>query len=268
MAIDNLQVDTTPLLTAESISVVRGVKTLVDNVSLDLRANELVGLIGPNGAGKSTLLSTLAGLNPPDAGRVVLQGKAIDTYSGNERAKRLGWMEQLASAHWPVSVEHLVTLGRIPYLSRWQSISNDDRLLVRDIMEATDCLMLKDQPVTTLSGGELTRVMLARALAAEPNVLLADEPTAALDIGHQLQTMALLRGFCSHGRAGVVVLHDLSLAARYCDRLFMLNQSKLVASGLPSEVLSPEHIRDVYGVEVTLNTESDIPVLIPLHLSQ
>jgi len=267
MAIDRLSQNESMVLGAESVSVIRGTKTLVNSVSLDLNKNELVGLVGPNGAGKSTLLSTLAGLNRPDSGRVQLHGKPIEQYSSIERAQRLGWMEQLSSAHWPVSVEHIVTLGRIPYLTRWQSLSDEDRELVRKVMQATDCLHLKDQAVTTLSGGELTRVMLARALAAEPTVLLADEPTAALDIGHQLQTMDLLRGFCSRERACIVVLHDLSLAARYCDRIYMLDNSELVASGSALDVLSPENVRKVYGVEITLAVSDDIPVLTPLHRS-
>jgi len=244
MAIDRLSQNESMVLGAESVSVIRGTKTLVNSVSLDLNKNELVGLVGPNGAGKSTLLSTLAGLNRPDSGRVQLHGKPIEQYSSIERAQRLGWME-----------------------TRWQSLSDEDRELVRKVMQATDCLHLKDQAVTTLSGGELTRVMLARALAAEPTVLLADEPTAALDIGHQLQTMDLLRGFCSRERACIVVLHDLSLAARYCDRIYMLDNSELVASGSALDVLSPENVRKVYGVEITLAVSDDIPVLTPLHRS-
>ena len=255
------------LLVADSVRVQRGKRVLLDEINVEVSPNELVGLIGPNGAGKSTLLSTLAGLNTPDAGRVFLKNKPIDDYTPSQRAQQLGWMEQLSAAHWPVSVRHLVMLGRIPYLSRWQSPSDKDHELVHDIMKATDCLTLQDQSVTTLSGGELTRVMLARTLASEPSVLLADEPTAALDIGHQLQTMDLLRAFCSYDRACVVVLHDLSLAARYCDRIYLLNDSHMIASGVPMAVLNTDNIRSVYGVEISVQN-GEIPSLVPLRRTQ
>jgi iron complex transport system ATP-binding protein len=240
------------LLKGESITETRGNRVLVDDVDIHLDRSELVGLIGPNGAGKSTLLSTLAGLKEPDTGQVMLHDKPIGQYAANQRAQQLGWLEQLSMAHWPVSVKHLVMLGRIPYLSRWQSPTDEDHQLVHEVMEATDCLSFQDQSVTTLSGGELTRVMLARALASEPSVLLADEPTAALDIGHQLQIMDLLKTFCTTERACIVVLHDLTLAARYCDRVYLMNDARVVASGLPMDVLNPDNVRSVYGVEIAV----------------
>ncbi len=266
MAIDSSIARATPLLAAESMSVVRGGKSILNAVSLSLSPHELVGLVGPNGAGKSTLLSGLAGLIRLDSGQVSLKGKPIESYSGSDRAKLLGWMEQLASAHWPVSAEHLVLLGRIPYLSRWQSVSKTDRQLVAEMMRATDCYGLKDQAVSTLSGGELNRVLLARVLASEPSVLLADEPTAALDIGHQLQTMELLREFCTKGRGCIVVLHDLSLAARYCDRLVLLHEAQVVANGAPLDVLSERNVHDVYGVELAV-FDGEVPTLVPMRRS-
>lgn len=242
-----------PLLEGLDVSVVRDNKHLLDSVTVRVGTNELVGLIGPNGAGKSTLLSVLAGLASPDKGQVLLQGSALENYADNDRARLIGWMEQVAAAHWPVSVEHLVTLGRLPYLSGWKAPTADDVKKVEAAMAATDCLKLRQQSVTTLSGGELTRVMLARVLASEPSVLLADEPVAALDIGHQLQTMEQLKSFSSAGRGCLVVLHDLTLARRYCDRLYLLNDAKLVAEGPPARVLSDENIRNVYGVEIEKN---------------
>lgn len=251
------------LLKAESVREKRGTRVILDDVKINVSAGELVGLIGPNGAGKSTLLSILAGLIEPDTGSVLLHSKPIREYSPNRRAQELGWMEQLSSAHWPVSVKYLVMLGRIPYLSRWQSPSEEDHALVNSIMKATDCWSFQDQSVTTLSGGELTRVMLARALASQPSILLADEPTAALDIGHQLQIMDLIRAFCTDSHACVVVLHDLSLAARYCDRIYLMNDARMVDSGLPMDVLSPDNVRSVYGVEMMVSG-AEIPLLTPL----
>ena len=263
MATDSLNPGAAILLRAESLGEIRGNRVLLDCVDFHISQGEFIGLIGPNGAGKSTLLTTLAGLNTPDSGNVYLHDRPITEYSANQRAQELGWMEQLSSAHWPVSVKYLVMLGRIPYLTRWQSPSEEDHALVHDILKATDCLSFQDQSVMTLSGGELTRVMLARTLASEPSVLLADEPTAALDIGHQLQIMELLRAFCSGKRACVVVLHDLSLAARYCDRVYLMNDARMVASGLPMDVLNPDNVRSVYGVEISVN-DGELPSLIPV----
>ncbi len=254
------------LLQADAVTVERAGKRIVNDVSLALHGNQLVGLVGPNGAGKSTLLSALAGLIRLKQGDINLQGKALHKYTDNQRAREIGWMEQFASAHWPVSVEHLVSLGRVPYLSRWQALGAEDHRHIVEAMTATDCLTLRKRTVNTLSGGELTRVMLARVLAAEPSILLADEPVAALDIGHQLQTMELLQAFKSKERGCIVVLHDLSLAARYCDYVYLLDQSKCVAHGTPKEVLTGDTIRDIYGVEVQ-SLAGDVPGIIPLRLS-
>ena len=147
------------LLEGHDLSVLRGQKHLLDSVTVHVGTDELVALVGPNGAGKSTLLSVLAGLESPKRGQVLLQGKPLKSYSDNERAREIGWMEQFSAAHWPVSVEHLVTLGRLPYLSGWKDPDNDDMQKVEAAMAATDCLSIRKQRVTTLSGGELTRVM-------------------------------------------------------------------------------------------------------------
>lgn len=254
------------MLSANNISLKRGNATLLDNVNLDLHPGELLGLIGPNGAGKSTLLSLLAGLDKANTGQIHYQNAPLAQLTDNQRARTIGWMEQLSAPHWPVSVEHLVMLGRIPYLSRWQTPSIHDHDRVKKALSATDCEALVGRRVDTLSGGELTRVMLARVLATEPQVLLADEPIAALDIGHQLQILDVLRNFASGEHACVVVLHDLSLASRYCDRLILLDKARNVASGIPSDVLTSEIIREVYGVE-TMAAGPDGSMLYPVKLS-
>ena len=145
----------------------------------------------------------------------------------------------------------------------WQRLSAEDNLAIEAAITATDCESLRLQDATTLSGGERTRMLLARALAAQPRVLLADEPVAALDLRHQLQTMTVLREFACDDRACLVVLHDLSLAARYCDRLYLMHEGKVVAEGLPSEVLNAENLKNVYGVEVEFG-DGDIPSIVPV----
>jgi len=233
------------LLAVDNIRVQRSGQTLLSGVSLTVQSGEVVGLIGPNGAGKSTLLSIMAGLNKADSGQVKLVGRDLSSYSSRDRARHIGWMEQLATAHWP---------------------DTDDQMIVKQALTDTDCLHLKDRQVTTLSGGELTRVMLARALASEPKILLADEPIAALDIGHQLQTMDLLRDFVTADKACVVVLHDLSLAARYCDRLYLLHESVLVADGGVASVLSTDNLKAVYGVDVIAGCD-EVPWIVPVRRS-
>ena len=249
-------------LEADSISVHRANRALVDNVTLQVAAGELVGLIGPNGAGKSTLLSALAGIDRKASGTVMIDGHPLQGISATERALQLGWVEQSGTVHWPVTVERLVMLGRIPHLPVWCRADEADLQAVENALDICDCQSLRKQQVTTLSGGERARVLLARALAAEPTLLFADEPISNLDLGHQLQTMQLLRGFAQDKRAAIVVMHDLSLAARYCDRLYLMHEGRIVASGSVAEVLSPQNLADVYGVSVISGCES-VPWIVP-----
>ena len=236
------------MLVANSVAVIRSGRRLVDNVNLELNPGELVGLIGPNGAGKSTLLDTLAGLVSPDEGGVELNGTDIRRIPVSKRSRLLSWVAQSGPVNWPLTVERIVTLGRRPHMGAWQKLGSDDVRAIDAAIAATDCEALRQQDATTLSGGERTRMLLARALATEPKVLLADEPVAALDLKHQLQTMEVLRNFSANDRCCLVVLHDLSLAARYCDRLYLMQQGQMMANGASTEVLSAENLRSVYGV--------------------
>lgn len=266
MATGSASAESRPLLEARSIGVTREGARLLDKIDFDIATGELIGVIGPNGAGKSTLLGVLAGLDTADSGHVLFEGVDLAKLRDRERAREIAWMDQLAAPHWPVSVEHLVMLGRIPHLSAWQTPSDTDQHAVHEALQATDCNTLMGRRVDTLSGGELTRVMLARTLAAEPRLLFADEPIAALDIGHQLQTMDVLRNFARGPRSAVVVLHDLTLAARYCDRLVLLQHGTCVAAGDHAVVLSEDNIRRVYGVDI-VKTGPEGTVLYPVRRS-
>ena len=236
------------MLVANSVTVFRSGRRLVNNVNLELNQGELVGLIGPNGAGKSTLLNTLAGLAAADEGNVTLNGTDITRIPVYKRSRLLSWVAQSGPVNWPLTVERIVTLGRRPHMGAWQKLGSDDVRAIDAAIAATDCEALRQQDATTLSGGERTRMLLARALATEPKVLLADEPVAALDLKHQLQTMEVLRNFSANDRCCLVVLHDLSLAARYCDRLYLMQDGKMMADGTSAEVLSADNLRNVYGV--------------------
>lgn len=249
-------------LDATTVSIKRSARALVSDVSLRVDAGELVGLIGPNGAGKSTLLSALAGIDTIATGTLTLDGLSLRKISPRQRALLMGWVEQSGAVHWPVSVERLVMLGRIPHLPRWCRARAVDLQAVESALSVCDCQHLRTRQVNTLSGGEKARVLLARALAAEPSMLFADEPISMLDLGHQLQTMELLRSFAQGHRAAVVVMHDLSLAARYCDRLYLMQGGKIAAAGSVAQVLSPQNLADVYGVSVISGCES-VPWIVP-----
>ena len=251
------------ILQANSVRLTRASRHLVDQVSLDVHKGELVGLIGPNGAGKSTLLNLLAGLEACDAGDVRLDGEDITAMGGVRRGRLLAWVAQSGPVNWPLTVERIITLGRRPHMGPWQRLTDDDQRAIEAAIAATDCESLRLQDATTLSGGERTRMLLARALAAQPRLLLADEPVAALDLKHQLQTMTVLREFARDDRACLVVLHDLSLAARYCDRLYLMHEGQVVAEGVPSIVLNAKNLREVYGVEVEFG-DGDIPSIVPV----
>jgi iron complex transport system ATP-binding protein len=252
-------------ISVQNLYVRRNKKVIVEDLSFEVQAGGVLGIIGPNGAGKSTTLAILAGIEAPDAGRVILDQKDITRYSNTQRAKKIGWVEQSGTVHWPLSVERLIMLGRIPHLPPWSQATEADHDAVESAMLNADCLNLRQRSVSTLSGGERVRVLLARALAATPEILFADEPVSALDLAHQLRTMQLLKDYARNNRAVVVVMHDLSLAARYCDRLLLMHRGKKVAIGEPAGVLEPRNIADVYGVSVLSGCES-VPWIIPEHL--
>lgn len=255
-----------PRLSASKLHYSVGDTHIVNNVSMHAMPGEIVGLIGPNGAGKSTLLSQLAGISKPDTGDVQLDGQTLHSMNASVRAQAIGWLEQIGQINWPLSVKRLVSLGRYPHRSSWQKLSEQDEQAIMQALDKTDCLHLQDRDATTLSGGERARVLMARVLAAQPTLLLADEPVSSLDLGHQLQTMNVLRQFASGNNACVVVLHDLSLAARYCDRLYLLHKGKVIAEGNAATVLSNTNIRDVYGVEVIAGCDA-VPWIVPHKLA-
>lgn len=250
-------------LSCTSVSLSRTDKKLVDNVSLHMGKGELVGLIGPNGAGKSTLLQILAGLIKCDSGEVHLQQKNLASLSARQRGRTLAWVAQNGPVNWPLTVERIISLGRRPHLGPWQHLTDDDKQSIEYAIEATDCDAIRHQDATTLSGGERTRMLLARALATQPEILLADEPVAALDLKHQLKTMQVLRDFANRNLACLVVLHDLSLAAKFCDRLYLMDAATIVAEGTPAQVLTAANIQQVYGVEVHIGGDEH-PWILPV----
>jgi len=238
------------LISASGIGIRLGGRSILQQVDIDLQQGEMLGLIGPNGAGKSTLLKILSGILQPDQGRLTFRGQPFSSHDRSTRARHISYLSQQGSAHWPITVRQLVALGRLPHLGPWQRPGERDRLAIEQAMQATDLLGLAARSVATLSGGEKARVLLARALAGEPAILLADEPVAALDPAHQLDVMTLLRRHCDAGGAVVVVLHDLHLAAHFCDRLQLLHQGMTLETGPATRVLSEANLQRAYGIGI------------------
>lgn len=237
-------------LTARGLTHAYGRRPVLSDVELTLRAGEMVALIGPNGAGKSTLLRCLAGLLRPDGGEVRLDGTPIQDARPRQRARLLSYLPQAGEVHWPLTVDRLVALGRLPHLSPWSAPGPADAAAIGRALDWCDAGGLRGRTVTTLSGGERARVLLARALAVEPSLLLADEPVAGLDPYHQLQVMDVLSARAKAGTGVLMVLHDLTLAARFCTRVALMSGGRIAADGPPAEVLRPGLLEQVYGVRM------------------
>ncbi|AWB08350.1 ABC transporter ATP-binding protein (plasmid) [Azospirillum humicireducens] len=250
------------MLTASGLTLRLGRRTILDDAGFTARRGAVTGLIGPNGVGKSTLLRAVAGLLP-HGGDVRFDGQPLPADAGS-RARLLGYLPQGHPVHWPLTVRRTVALGRLPHLGPFGRAGRLDEDAVERVMAATGVAGLAARAVPTLSGGERARVMLARVLAADAPVLLADEPTAALDPGHQLRIMALLRAEAvERQRAVVVVLHDLSLAARCCDDLVLLMPDRRVIAGDAATVLTPSLLGEAYGVAFAVTRAADVPVVLP-----
>ncbi len=240
---------------------------LLKEVSFAVQPGELVGLVGANGAGKSSLMHVLAGLRTPSEGEILLHGKPLDRVDKRECAQKLAYLPQSRLVHWPIKVRDLVALGRLPYLRPFAKSTGTDREAIERALAMTDTAQFAERQADTLSGGELARVLLARALAQTPTVLLADEPTAALDPAYQFRILNLLRRAVGQGIAVVAVLHDLALAARYCDRLILLHQGGIHKAGKPADVLTEETVETVYGVRVRVFDAGGGLSVMPIDLS-
>jgi iron complex transport system ATP-binding protein len=252
------------LLRASAVSVSLGDTQVLAELDLGIVAGEIVGLIGPNGAGKTTLLRAMAGLLPLDGGEIRVQDRPLQGIDRTILAQTLAYLPQGGDSYWALTVEALVMLGRLPHRGPWRAPSDADRAAVRRALDACDVAQFRGRPTTHLSGGERTRVLLARALAGVPKVLLADEPVAGLDPGHQLDVMEKLRDLAAAGAGVVVVMHDLTLAARFCSRLALLHDKRIAAEGTPAAVLSPDTLARCYGIRAYHGTSNGNTIVVPL----
>ena len=241
------------MLRAENLSVRRGGSMVLEGVDLALQPGEVLGVLGPNGAGKSTLLGALCGELEPSAGQVRLDERALGAWGGQERAQRLAVLPQSSTLSFAFPVAEVVAMGRLPH----DTGRVRDAEIVDAALHAADAEHLRGRSYLALSGGERQRVHLARVLAqlwpgGEGQVLLLDEPTSALDPLHQHTTLQAVRDFASQGAAVLVILHDLNLAARYCDRILLLQDGRPHAFGSPDDVLQAEPLRAVFGLDVLI----------------
>jgi iron complex transport system ATP-binding protein len=239
-------------ITATGVSVFRDKRTILGDVSARFAGGELVALIGPNGAGKSTLLSVLAGLIRPDAGDVTLDKTPLDRLSRIALARRRAYIPQNPRCEWPITVESLVGLGLSPDMPLFGALTAAQRGRVDATLRECDLDKCRHQPATTLSGGELHRAMLARALVADPPVLIFDEPTAGLDPRHTLDAMCRFGRLAQNGHLLLVAMHDLSLVGRFATRIIALKGGRLLADGATMEQLSEALLREVFEVDAKL----------------
>lgn len=248
------------LLTLENLGATLRNRRVLQGVSLEIAPGEMVGLIGPNGAGKTTLMRAALGLIPSE-GRSSLAGM-----KPRERARFAAWMPQSHEIAWPVDVETLVMLGRIPHLGAGQSVRPEDRAAVDKALAQMGLDTMRHRTATRLSGGEQARALIARTLAQDTPLVMADEPIAGLDPAHQISTMTCFQQVAAQGKSVVVSIHDLGLAVRHCSRLILLAQGRLMADGTPAEVLTPENLRAHFGITAHFQDTSEGPVFQPLEV--
>lgn len=250
------------LLALDRVTLRRGARPVLDGVSFAIEPGEVTALLGPNGAGKSSLLRAALGLLPAE-GAIDLGDRPLASLTPRERARRVAYVPQDRGIAWALDVAALVALGRQPH----RAGPAEDARAVAAAIAAMDLQGFEGRPATELSGGERARALIARALAQEAPLLLADEPTAGLDPAHQLGLMARFRALADAGRSTLVALHDLGLAARFCDRVVLLHRGRIVAAGPPAATLTPEILARVYGVSAFLGADAGGPLVLPTGLA-
>lgn len=238
----------------DGVGVELGGQSVLEGVSLTVPEGQFFALVGPNGAGKTTLLRTCNGLLSPDEGRVSLDGADVVSLPARSLGRLVATVPQETQLAFDFDVRDVVAMGRTPHRSRFATATDVDRQAVESALERTKTLQFSERTVGELSGGERQRVVFARALAQETPVLLLDEPTASLDINHQLRTLSMARALAREGKTIVAAIHDLDLAARFCDRLALLTDGELLAAGTPEAVLTAERIKTAFGIRAAVGT--------------
>ena len=237
---------------------------VLTDVCLELAQSEMLGVVGPNGAGKSTLIRCIDRILKPQRGNILLDGEEMKHIGMRETAKKLGYIPQSASQIFPATVFDTVLMGRSPHIG-WRS-SEKDNEKVLDVLQMLNIEDLAMRDINETSGGQQQRVFIARALAQEPDILLLDEPTSNLDIQHQLEVMETIKDLVVKKTiSAIMAVHDLNLASRYADRLIIMKGGRIIEAGSPPDILTPENIRSVYGVEAeVINRNGGMPYILPI----
>ncbi len=241
------------MLDVEALAVSYGASKVLRDITFSVDKGECIGIIGPNGSGKSTLLKAMSKILKPTSGKVVVCGKGLERYTVKELARRMAVVPQETGIEFDFTCLEIVLMGRNPHMGRFEVEGKKDMDIAREAMELTNTWHLKDRPFSRISGGERQRVIIARALAQEPSVLLMDEPVSHLDINYQIEILDLVERMKEERRMVVIIVfHDLNLAARYCDRLILLSDSRILAAGKPEEVLTQDHIHEAFHANVVV----------------
>ena len=251
------------VLAVESVDIDLGSRRVVHAATYACRAGSIVAVVGANGAGKTSLLRAMTGLLSPAEGRVLYRGTPILSLAVAERARHIAYLPQQPEIHWPLDVASVVALGRMPLGARLGHLAASDKKAIAQAMHAMDVTHLADRPATALSGGERARVLFARALAQESPVIIADEPAAGLDAGHQLSLFAGMTEVVNGGRCVIVALHDLTLAARFCHETVLLDGGRIVASGATPKVLASPLLDRAFGVRMLRGSLDGVQVVTP-----
>ncbi len=237
------------MLSVKNLTYTVRYKTLIQNISLEVKDGEFVGIIGPNGSGKSTLLKNIYKILKPDSGEVFLDGKSLLQMSNRQMAQKIAVVSQENNTNFDFTVSEVVQMGRYPKKKLMESANEEDQAIVRESLKMVDMEEFFDRSFLSLSGGEKQRVLIARALAQQTDMVILDEPTNHLDIGSQMKTLQLLK---KSGKTVLTALHDLTFASKFCDRVYVLYQGKVYAHGNPEEVIKKEMIKKLYDVNAEL----------------
>lgn len=254
-------------ISIRNLDYTAGSNHILKNINISFEQGEFIGIIGPNGSGKTTLLRHISAWLKPEKNAVLINERDVLSFSEKELAREMALVAQSSQIEFEFTAMDVVLMGRSPYISRFQDESRRDLGIARNAMEVTHTWHLKDRTANSLSGGELQRVMIARALAQDTSILLMDEPISHLDIHHQIEILDLVKGLqIEKGLTVVAVLHDLNLAAQYCDELILLHNGEICCSGSAQEVLTQENIYRVYGINVYVmkNPINGFPLIIPI----
>jgi iron complex transport system ATP-binding protein len=248
----------------KNINLHFGANKILDNVSGAFEKGKINVILGANGAGKSSLLAAIVGLLDNVQGEIKLDGETINKLSPKEKARKIGFLPQKTDIHWDIDVQSVIRLGRMPYQSSFFA-TNDDAQIIYDAMQQTDCLHLKNRPILELSGGEQSRILLARVLAGTPDWIFADEPLASLDPAHQIDAVEIFKNAANIGKGVVIVLHDLTIASLIADNILILKDGQVLAGGKASETLNIENIASAYGIKAEwLKTKNGRDILVAI----